>query len=138
MGRNRSLAINSTIGLGGLASPADNIKGLPPIKAEDLGQAIGAIGIGEGPYLVIPLLGPSNLRDLGGLIGNYAVNPFKQPFCIIDKWDWEYRLFVSGLDFINSSSGFLQQYNQLKRGAIDHYSSLKNGYTQYRRAKITE
>jgi ABC-type transporter lipoprotein component MlaA len=45
---------------------------------------------------------------------------------------------MSGLDFINSSSGFLQQYNQLKGGAIDPYSSLKNGYTQYRRAAITE
>lgn len=131
-------AINSTIGFGGLASPADNIEGLSPIKTEDLGQAFGAIGIGEGPYLVIPLLGPSNLRDLGGLIGNRAVNPVKEPFSLIDKWDWEHRLSLSGLDFINSSSGFLKQYNQLKGGAIDPYSSLKNGYTQYRRVAITE
>ena len=130
--------INTTIGFGGLASPADNIEGLSAIKSEDLGQAFGAIGIGEGPYLVIPLLGPSNLRDLGGLIGNRAVNPIKEPFSLIDKCDWEYRLSVSGLDFINSSSGLLQQYNQLKGGAIDPYSSLKNGYTQYRRAAITE
>ena len=46
-------AINSTIGLGGLTSPADKIEGLSPIKAEDFGQALGAIGIGEGPYLVL-------------------------------------------------------------------------------------
>ena len=130
--------INSTIGIVGIACPADNIDGFSPVKAEDLGQAFGALGINEGPYLVLPLLGPSNLRDLGGLITDRAINPLKEPSSLIDDWAWESRLSINGFDFANNSSDFLRQYNQLKDGAIDPYSSIKNGFTQYRRALITE
>lgn len=131
-------AINSTIGLAGVMTPADSFEGFAPIKSEDLGQAFGSWGISEGPYLVLPLLGPSNLRDLGGLIGDRAVNPLKEPFSLIDDWDWEWRLALTGSELIVSSPDILQRYMQMKEGAIDPYSSLKNGYTQFRRAAIAE
>ena len=131
-------AINSTIGLAGVMTPADGIEGFAPIKPEDIGQAFGAWGIGEGPYLVLPLLGPSNLRDLGGLIGDRAVNPLKEPFSLIDDWNWEWRLALTGSEIIVNSPGILNRYKQLKGDAIDPYSSLKNGYTQYRLGAIAE
>jgi phospholipid-binding lipoprotein MlaA len=131
-------AINSTIGLAGVMTPADGIEYFAPIKPEDVGQAFGAWGIGEGPYLVLPLLGPSNLRDLGGLIGDRAVNPLKEPYSLIDDWNWEWRLALTGSEIIVNSPDILNRYKQLKGDAIDPYSSLKNGYTQYRLGAIAE
>jgi phospholipid-binding lipoprotein MlaA len=131
-------AINSTLGLGGIMTPADSINGFEPIKPEDIGQAMGAWGIGEGPYLVLPLLGPSNMRDLGGLIADRSVNPLKEPFSLIDDWDWEWRLALSGSELLTSSPGILARYKRLKGSAIDPYSSLKNGFTQYRRGAVED
>ena len=131
-------AINSTLGIAGVMTPADNFKDFAPIKPEDIGQALGAWGIGPGPYLVLPLLGPSNLRDLGGLIGDRSVNPMKEPFSLIDDWDWEWRLALSSSEFIVTSPTLLERYQQLKGSAIDPYSSLRNGYTQFRLGAIAE
>ncbi|MDQ8194670.1 VacJ family lipoprotein [Coraliomargarita sp. SDUM461004] len=130
--------VNSTVGVAGIMTPADSINGLAPIKPEDIGQALGSWGIGEGPYLVLPLLGPSNLRDLGGMIGDRAVNPLKEPFSLIDDWRWESHLALSGTEFIVKSPDILERYKQFKGSAIDPYSSMKNGFTQYRRGAIAE
>jgi phospholipid-binding lipoprotein MlaA len=131
-------AINSTVGLAGIMTPADGVDGLAPIKPEDVGQAFGAWGIGEGPYLVLPLLGPSNLRDLGGLIGDRSVDPLSEPFSVTSDWNWEWRLALPVTDFIANSPNILQRYKQFKGSAIDPYSSMKNGFTQYRRGAVAE
>ena len=88
-------AINTTLGLGGVMRPADSMEGFAPIPSEDLGQAFGSWGWAEGPYLVLPLLGPSNLRDLVGYVGDRAVQPLDEPFSLIDDWDWEWRLALT-------------------------------------------
>ncbi len=131
-------AINSTVGIAGMMRPADEIAGFAPIKPEDIGQALGSWGVGEGPYLVLPLLGPSNLRDFGGLIADRSVNPLKEPFSGIRDWGWEWELAFDATDFITSSPEALARYRELKGQAIDPYSSLKNGYTQFRRGAIRE
>jgi phospholipid-binding lipoprotein MlaA len=131
-------AINSTVGLAGVFTPADRVDGFAPIPKEDIGQALGSWGVGEGPYLVLPLLGPSNLRDLGGYVGDRAVNPLEEPFSLIDDWNWEWRLALSATEFTVASPRLLERYVRLKGSAIDPYSSLKNGYTQFRRAAIEE
>lgn len=131
-------AINSTAGIAGIMSPADNIEGFAPIQPEDIGQALGSWGIGEGPYLVLPLLGPSNVRDFGGLIADRSVNPLKEPFSVISDWGWEWELALDATDFITSSPKALERYRQLKGQAIDPYSSLKDGYTQFRRNAVQE
>ncbi|MFU8848580.1 MAG: VacJ family lipoprotein [Opitutales bacterium] len=131
-------AINTTVGVLGVFRPADEISGFAPIPKEDIGQALGSWGVGEGPYLVIPLLGPSNLRDLGGTVGDRAINPFDEPFSLIDDWSWEWQLALAGSEFIVASPSLIERYKRLKGSAIDPYGSLKNGYTQYRRAAIKE
>lgn len=131
-------AINSTVGLAGILRPADEVDGFAPIKPEDAGQAFGAWGIGEGPYLVLPLLGPSNLRDFGGLLVDRSVNPTKEPFSAIADWDWEWKLALSATEIITSSPDRLERYEELKGQAIDPYSSLKNSYIQFRRAAVEE
>jgi len=131
-------AVNSTVGIAGLFTPADGIDGLEPIPREDIGQAFGSWGIGEGPYLVLPLLGPSNLRDFGGLIADRAVNPLDQPFSVTDDWNWEWSAALAGTEFVVASPTIVDRYLQMKGSAIDPYSSLKSSYTQFRRGAIEE
>ena len=131
-------AINSTFGIMGILSPADDYEGFAPIESEDVGQVFGAWGIGEGPYLVLPFFGPSNLRDLAGLFGDRAINPIKEPLSMIDDMDWEWQLATSCADYIARSPQVIERYKQLKGSSIDPYSSLKNGYTQYRRGMVAE
>ena len=131
-------AINSTVGIVGILTPADDHEGFAPIESEDVGQVFRAWGIGEGPYLVLPFLGPSNLRDLAGFFGDRSINPLKEPFSMIDDWKWEWQLATSGTDYIARSPQIIERYNQLKGSSIDPYSSLKNGYTQYRRGAVSE
>lgn len=131
-------AINSTVGILGLFTPADEVSGLERIPKEDIGQALGSWGIGEGPYLVLPFFGPSNLRDLGGLLGDRAANPLAEPYSLIDDWNWEWRAGLTATELIVDSPALLNRYKELKASAIDPYSSLMNGYTQYRRAAIKQ
>jgi phospholipid-binding lipoprotein MlaA len=127
-------AINTTVGVAGVFTPADSVDGFESIPSEDVGQAFGAWGIGEGPYLVLPLLGPSNLRELGGFLGDRAVNPWSQPFTVLDEWEWRTGYSVSS--FVVRSPTLVERYQQMKGSAIDPYSALKNAYTQYRRAAV--
>jgi len=131
-------AVNSTLGIAGVMTPANDFEGFEPIPSEDVGQAFGAWGFGEGPFLVLPIFGPSNLRDLGGFIGDRAVNPISEPFSLIDDWNWEWRLALTGGEFISGSPTIMEQYKRFKGTAIDPYSSIKNGYTQFRRAAIAD
>lgn len=129
-------AINTTLGLGGVMRPADSMEGFAPIPSEDLGQAFGSWGWAEGPYLVLPLLGPSNLRDLVGYVGDRAVQPLDEPFSLIDDWDWEWRLALTASEITVESPSILARYRQMREGAIDPYGSMKNAYTQNRRAAV--
>jgi len=61
------IAINSTVGIGGLIDVATHVDGIKR-ENEDFGQTLGFYGLGPGPYLVLPIFGPSNLRDTGGLV----------------------------------------------------------------------
>lgn len=131
-------AVNSTVGIAGLFTPADSIDGLAPIPSEDIGQALGSWGIGEGPYLILPLFGPSNLRDFGGFIADRAVNPLDEPFSAIDDWSWEWEVALGASEFVVVSPTLVGRYLQVKDSAIDPYGSVKNGFTQMRRREIAE
>ena len=131
-------AINSTVGIVGILTPADDYEGFAPINSEDFGQVFAAWGFGEGPYLVLPFLGPSNLRDLVGFVGDRAVNRLKEPFSVTDDWNWEWQPALYGTEYIARSPEIIKRYKQLKSSAIDPYSALKNGYTQYRRVAVAE
>jgi len=131
-------AINSTVGVLGVFTPADEMEGFAPIPAEDIGQALGSWGVSEGPYLVLPFMGPSNLRDLVGMVGDRVVNPLDQPVSVIDDWNWEWQVALGVTEFTVNSPSIVERYLRLKGSAIDPYSSLRNGYTQFRRGAIAE
>ena len=127
--------VNTTLGVGGFFRVSDNFKRMQ-IAPEDVGQALGAWGMGEGPYLVLPFLGPSNVRDLFGLVGDRAVNPLDQPFTVIDDQGWQFAIGVT--EFVAQSPSLMSLYMQVRENAIDPYSAFKSGYTDRRRAMIKE
>ena len=67
--------INSTAGIGGLIRVSDHVSGLADVPAEDFGQTLAVWGFPPGPYIVIPVLGPSDCRDVVGLAGDFAMSP---------------------------------------------------------------
>ncbi|MGC6456587.1 MAG: VacJ family lipoprotein [Coraliomargaritaceae bacterium] len=129
----RRFVVNSTAGLFGVLDLASDADCLQKIENEDMGQALGSWGLGEGAYLVLPFMGPSNVRDLFGLLGDRAVSPWVEPFSVLDS---EERVVYSVGKGVSMLPSILELYEQMKGSAIDPYSSLKNAFTQYRRSLI--
>lgn len=121
--------VNTTVGLLGLGNPAANYPSLNPQK-EDMGQSLGRYGIGEGMYIVLPILGPSTLRDAIGRIGD----SFLSPFSYIDPW--YVRVSISALDITNRYSFHLGDYEAIKGSALDPYLLFRSGYIQKRRQMV--
>ena len=121
--------LNTVVGGLGFATPAQDYFGLE-IHDEDLGQTLGHYGVGEGLYLVLPLLGPSTARDLVGSAGDMFLNPITY----IESTDLAVGLKV--LDTVNGASFRLGEYEALKAAALDPYVALKDAYLQMRTKKI--
>lgn len=132
----RNFAVNSTVGLLGFFKPSKDMFDEQPLE-EDVGQTFGVWGIPSGPYLVLPLLGPSNPRDLGGrVVGN-----FLDPLTYLDEWDgyeWEYEWTLRGVEFVNETPSRSEQYRQLKEDTVDPYSAMREGYMSFREKQISE
>lgn len=123
--------VNSTAGVLGLGDPADNN---PQLKAkdEDLGQTLGTYGIGNGFYIVWPIVGPSTLRDTVGLTGDLFLNPvaYVQPT--------EAAFEITAFKKVNTTSFHLGDYEALKEAAIDPYTAMRDAYIQSRARKVKE
>jgi phospholipid-binding lipoprotein MlaA len=122
------VTVNSTAGLLGVLDVATNL-GLPSYK-EDFGQTLGYWGLGPGPYFVIPILGPSTIRDAVGLAGDIYVDPF------ISVRKNEIYWGAVGLRLIDRRADLLQAGDILEEAAVDPYSFLRDAYLQRRRTKV--
>jgi phospholipid-binding lipoprotein MlaA len=122
--------INSTIGVLGFADPAQEHFELPPYP-EDFGQTLGRYGVGSGFHIVLPLLGPSNLRDTVGLVPDSLLDPVSY----VEQM--ETRLAVRAYKQVNDTSLRIGEYESLKRDAVDLYPFLRDAYEQ-RRSKLIE
>jgi phospholipid-binding lipoprotein MlaA len=123
--------LNSTVGIGGLFDIASRHPELV-VGEEDFGQTLGSYGIGNGFYLLWPILGPSSLRDSVGLAGDYFLNPVSY---ITPTGDY---IAVRSGEEINDTSLRIGEYEDFKEAAIDPYISMRDAYTQYRRNKVRE
>jgi phospholipid-binding lipoprotein MlaA len=123
--------LNSTIGLGGLvdvATPA----GIPGHDS-DFGQTLGVWGVGDDPYLVLPLLGPSNPRDLAGYVADQAMDPLNY----VGIRDYTYWAMGRGaVNIIDERAQNMDTLNQLEQTSVDPYASMRSLYRQYRRSHI--
>lgn len=123
-------AINSTLGVFGFGDPAYVDFDLEPRPA-DFGQTLGKWKIGEGIYLCLPFLGPSNVRDSVGFLGDIYMHPvpyLSQNF----TFDMTY-LVTSRVNLLSISPDV---YEELKRISLDPYVAARQGYYDYRRSII--
>lgn len=126
---------NTTIGVGGLIKVSDTIPGLR-VPAEDVGQAFGKWGARPGPFLVLPVLGPSSVRDLGGRLGDAALSPLN--WNLLDDYSWEVEASVRALDTVDTLSGVVNVYDALNQAALDPYVAFRNAYLQSREAAVNQ
>lgn len=125
------LGINSTLGIGGILDVANARCGLPP-RSNDLGLTLAKWGDTHSPYIVIPLLGPSTIRDGMAAMFQYAVlTPY--PYIRNDAVIWG----VLGFRYIDLRSQLLDSENLIDE-AFDRYSFIRDAYLQHRNYKIQE
>ncbi|MCY4035754.1 MAG: VacJ family lipoprotein [Hyphomicrobiales bacterium] len=119
-------AINSSAGLLGLFDPADGW-GYPSQKT-DFGQTAGVWGIPHGPFLMLPLFGPSSLRDASGIAVDAVFDPLS--YNIIDPSGVLY--IFSGWRVVNGRAQFLGRLEDLYQTSVDPYASVRSLYFQSR------
>ncbi len=123
-------ALNSTAGFAGLFDPGTEVGWEQ--HPSDFGQTLGVFGVRSGPYLVIPLLGPSTVRDAVGNMVDRAFDPLT------------YLLGVGNLLFIGGSNGFVMReanskaLEALRDSSVDYYAAMRSAFTQNRESRIAE
>ncbi|GAB6059816.1 MlaA family lipoprotein [Desulfonatronum parangueonense] len=120
-----SFALNTTFGFLGLVKISDAFPSLA-VTPEDTGQTFGFWGVGKGPYIVWPILGPSTLRDSVGLVGDYFLDPLRYAPL---NYPW---VELKAVDQVNTFSLDIGRYENLTETAIDPYIALRDAYIQYR------
>ena len=120
------IVFNTTFGLAGLFDVATRMD--LPKHNEDFGQTLGYWGFSEGYYVVLPLLGPSTVRDTFGLVGDFYTNPVTWA---TDSEAVQWGLW--GLNLVNRRSGLLRIERILAEEQIDPYSFQRSAYLQQRR-----
>lgn len=126
--------INSTVGILGLFDVARTV-GLSSTK-EDFGQTLGVWtkDYEGGPYLMLPLLGPSNPRDAVGLVVDYFTDPFGYVF---QHYNVDYLSYVRmGADAVDSRARTISVLDDLERNSLDYYAAIRSAYRQRREAEI--
>ncbi len=121
--------INSTVGMFGVFDVATHL-GLER-HDEDFGQTLGVWGFKSGPYMVLPFLGPSTVRDTVGLVGDYFTDP---EFVINFESPWNYIIF--GTRYVNARANLLSAEKLLNQAAIDRYAFIREAYLQRRISQI--
>jgi len=127
--------VNSTFGMAGLMDVATDMR--LPKHNEDFGQTLAVWGVETGPYLVIPIWGPSNVRDGVGLIADaYTYLPWWIP-----EWaDWSHRVAwqnsLTALDFVNVRANLLDTTDLLEQAALDRYAFVRDAFFQRRRSLV--
>jgi phospholipid-binding lipoprotein MlaA len=123
-------ALNSTLGLAGVLDVARSA-GLPKHN-EDFGQTLGKWGVGAGPYLVLPVLGPTTLRDSVAMPADYLADPwsYKTPV----RW----RYAGSLVRAIDHRAAALDGYSLLEDAALDKYEFVRDAFVQRRQSQVDD
>jgi len=124
------LFINTTIGLAGIFDPASEL-GLTK-KDEDFGQTLGVWGVPEGPYFVIPILGPSTLRDSAGLYVDMSSDAN-----LINNLDTSEQISVTSVKLVDKRVELLPATDLINR-SFDPYTTMRSSYLQKRRNDVND
>jgi phospholipid-binding lipoprotein MlaA len=123
------LVVNTTIGIGGLFDPASKM-GLPA-GDEDFGQTLGRWGVPAGPYVMLPFLGPSTVRDTVGFVGDLYTDPktYVQNTYV--------AIGLTALDLVDTRAELLATEDVLAR-SFDPYAFIRNAYLQRREYQVKD
>ena len=133
------LSVNTTIGIFGIFDVAQQMGFVKDYKREDYGQTLGTWGVGEGCYLVLPVLGPSTVRDtVGSLTGFLGGDPW---YNVTVKNDTQYfkdsDYYLSrGTDGLDFRAKNIDSFDNLEKNSMDFYASVRSLYLQDRKQKI--
>ena len=136
--------INATVGLAGLIDVAAEFDIRP--RNEDFGQTLAVWGVGTGPYLVLPLLGPTNLRDFAGLGIDYTIDPltwtlsghhvFQDGRGLTGVAGENASSYMTGVDVVSGYEQQLGILEEIEDTSLDFYAALRSLVTQNRASKI--
>ena len=121
--------MNTTLGLGGLFDPA-SAAGLEK-NDEDFGQTLGKWGVKSGPYLMLPILGPSTLRDSVARLPEQYTNPVQY------LEDDSTRYIITGVGVVDMRAGLLDLDAQIEK-SYDKYAFIRNAWLQRREYQVTD
>ncbi len=132
--------VNSTIGVGGLGDVMGMSHGYE-YESADFGQTLGVWGVGEGPYLVLPVLGPSNVRDAIGRGVDSAMDPFGYLHGMGLASLGDANRFSGsriGAILVDARAGSLDDLDEVERSSLDYYAAMRSLYHQYRNSMIIQ
>lgn len=126
--------VNTLVGLGGLFDVASK-EGIK-YEQEDFGQTLGVWGVDHGPYLVVPFIGPSSLRDYTG----YAVDSFADPLrWYLHNVDHDGLYYAKlGADYLDLRESLMDVLEDLEASSIDYYAAIRSTYYQRRDALVKD
>lgn len=122
------VAVNTTIGIAGFFDVASNMD--LPHYGEDFGQTLGTWGFEPGAFIVLPVIGPTTVRDGIGLVADWYVDPIH--YIEDDTVRWSIR----GLDLVDTRADLLGASRVLEQAALDPYVFMRDAYLQQRRSKV--
>ena len=125
--------VNSTLGIFGLIDVADKM-GIEE-KEEDFGQTLATWGIGDGFYIVLPLFGPSNLRDTSGMILTMMTDPINA-YAVSEGQAWIVPMRTA-VNAVDQRSKIIDEVNALRNNSVDYYAAVRSSYYQNRNAAIS-
>ncbi|HDQ93280.1 MAG TPA: VacJ family lipoprotein [Synergistetes bacterium] len=128
----RRFVTNTAVGLGGFIDIATNKLEIKKYE-EDLGQTLGSYGMGPVLYINWPILGPSNLRDTLGTVGDFFADPISR----VDLRT-KYRISVRAYSVVNNTSLVIGEYEDFKSAALDPYVAIRDAHYQHRKSMIQE
>ena len=124
--------VNSTVGIFGLFDVAEKM-GLEE-KEEDYGQTLATWGVGDGFYLVLPLFGPSNLRDTSGMVLTMLTDPINA-YAVSEGEAWLVPMRTAA-NAVDTRSQIIDEVNALRDNSVDYYAAVRSSYYQNRKAAI--
>lgn len=126
--------INTLAGFGGILDLAE--QGGIPYEPEDFGQTLAVWGVDNGPYLVIPLLGPSTARDATGSLVDMYADPVRIYLFNTDREGWHYGRTAASI--IDQREEMLELIDDLRRNSYDYYAAIRSAYVQRRQALVND
>jgi phospholipid-binding lipoprotein MlaA len=128
------MVVNTLLGLGGIFDVAAD--GGLENEPEDFGQTLAVWGVPHGPYVIVPFLPPSSVRDYSGTLADMYVDPTRLWLMNTDREGVYYAKF--GVGVLDTRNEFLDALADLRKNAIDYYATVRSAYAQRRAAEVAD